>query len=134
MIGKFHRFLSNSAKGTRLLALLLLASIAWGATAEVTHHHSAPGRSSAPQLTANENQTPSQRVEAPGKGTSSNRTSTRDECLICQLHQNLFATVFSHSVHTTPATTGNLCSHVALIPYSSQSKTPQKGRAPPFNL
>jgi hypothetical protein len=134
VIGKYHRFLINSAKGTRLLALLLLASIAWGTTAEVTHHHGASGRSSALQVTASEDQSPSQRVESPDNERSSKRTTTRDECLICQLHQNLFATVFSHSLHTTPATKGILCNHVALIPYSSQSKTPQKGRAPPSNL
>jgi hypothetical protein len=116
------------------VALLLLTAIVWGTTAEVTHHHSAPGRSAASRLTTTEDQAPSQSVEAPGKGTSSNRTSTRNECLICQLHQNLFATVFSHTLHTKPATSGILRSHIALIPYSSQSKTPQKGRAPPFNL
>jgi hypothetical protein len=131
--GKYPQ-LSVSDKRTRTLALLLLAAIAWGATAEVTHHHSQSGRSSAQQLAAAGDPVSSERIDSPSNRTSSNRTSTRDECLICQLQQNLFATIFSPALQTTPATTATSCTHVAEIPYSSQSKTPQKGRAPPFNL
>jgi hypothetical protein len=116
------------------LALLLLTAIVWGTTAEVTHHHSAPGRSSARQLTTTEDQNPSQRVEAPDKGTSSNRTLTRDECLICQLHQNLFATLLSHAPQTAPAASQLPPAQSTQVSYFSRFHIQQQGRAPPSIL
>lgn len=134
MTSKYRKLLYVSEKRTQALALLLLAAIAWGATAEVTHHHRQSNPASAEQLASAGDLVASERIESPSKGTSSNRTTTRDECLICQLHQNLFGTLLSHSQHTAPAATGILYSRAAPDSYSSQFNTPQRGRAPPFIL
>src|SRR5437763_14106095 len=65
------------------VALLLLATISWGAIAEVTHHHE-------PSLSARQNGLSTLNVESSHAPASSNKSSSRDYCLICQLHQNLF--------------------------------------------
>ena len=129
-----YRKLYVSEKRTRALALLLLAAIAWGATAEVTHHHRQSGGSSAEQLATAADLVSSERIDSPTNRTSANRTTTRDDCLICQLHQNLFATIFSPVPHMTPATTGILRNRKTPDSYSSQFNTPQRGRAPPSIL
>lgn len=120
------------SKPFRALAFVLFAAISWGATAEVTHHHGNV-RPAAP-ASASESQSPSQGVEAPDSEASSRRTRTRDECLICQLHQNLFATTFSHAPQTAAIESRLVHSHVAEISYFSRFHTQQQGRAPPSVL
>jgi len=123
----------TSGRGTRALALVLLAAIAWGATAEVTHHHGTSSRS-AGLPTASQDQSESQRVEAPEPEKTSRRAATRDECLICQLHQNLFATSFTHAPQSAPVESRLVHSQLTEISYFSRFHTQQQGRAPPSIL
>jgi len=113
----------------RSLALILLATICWGATAEVTHHHGfAKGKSE-------------RRFQGslPGAAFSSDgalrkRSSTRDECLICQLHQNLSAGALVQLPHQAPTVRRFPRPTAAVIAQRTQFITSERGRAPPVNL
>src|SRR5258707_892344 len=88
----------SPAKRARLLAMLLLASLAWGSTVEFTHHHGTnakPGSSLASTQSATANEA-TQISSSKTNGTSS-KSQTGAECLICQLHQNLSTTEISHA-------------------------------------
>jgi hypothetical protein len=127
----------NPVKRTRLLALLLLAAFAWGTTAELGHHHGTKPKldesfsSTAPSPTAAE-ATSTQISSSNTNGTSNSKTGA--ECLICQLHQNLSATVIGHTpavgsteTHATKATT-------QVVLQLSEFRSTGHGRAPPSIL
>gem|GEM_PF-5074229 len=85
----------------RIVAAMLLASIAWGSTVESAHNHStrAPKHTNASEA-ANPSATTSEKSDAPRVQTeephrSSSRSSSRSECLICQLHHNLTTTLLT---------------------------------------
>lgn len=132
--------LRSPAKRIRILAVLLLASLALGTTAELTHHHGAQLNSSVSHSLLNATQTPNAAADASSillqacKTSGSSSSKTRNECLICQLHQNLSATIFSNlpgfgtrDVRVLHATT-NVVVQLSEFRFSGQ------GRAPPFNL
>jgi hypothetical protein len=128
----------SPVKRARLLAVLLLASLAWGSTVEFTHHHGAKTKSSeslagaTPSLTANA-ATATWISSSDTNGTSS-KSNTGAACLICQLHQNLSATIIGQIPGI--ALTEALTQHAppdALVKLSEFRSTGQ-GRAPPSNL
>ena len=122
-----------------MLAIALLASIAWGATAEFTHHHGA-------QLTARVStlfsqtqasnigeQTTTTRVEA-GTEASSSRSTNAADCLICQLHQNLSSTLFNTPPRVVPVDIHVVNASATVVFPLSEVASNQRGRAPPVNL
>jgi hypothetical protein len=113
----------------RLLALILLATISWGANAEVTHHHGFSKRTSERRL-----QGSLQCAALYSSEASRKRSSTRDECLICQLHQNLSAGALVQLPHQTPVIRQLPRPTAAVIAQRIQFITSERGRAPPVNL
>lgn len=120
-----------------MLAVLLLASIAWGSTAEFTHHHSAGKQSLASISKATstvQDQTTSDQVSASKtKGTSSN-TKGGAECLICQLHQNLSTSVIGHAPGDGPTERRTLNTPLSAVVQLSEFAVIGHGRAPPATV
>jgi hypothetical protein len=119
------------------MAVLLLASLGWGATAELAHHHDAQLNSGASLSTLNATKTPhdAASVQLQVFNTSGSSSSkTRNECLICQLHQNLSATIFSNlpGFGTSDARILHVTTNVVV--QLSELRFIGQGRAPPFNL
>ena len=132
--------LHNPARRARVLAVVLLASIAWSATAEFTHHHGV--QSAAPvgallsqaQALNVSDQTSAPRIESGETERSSSRSTSAADCLICQLQQNLSATLVN-----SPPRVATVDIHVVRVPAMaivqlSEFATNQHGRAPPINL
>jgi len=111
-----------------LLALLLLACIGWGATAEFTHSHSTRANQAALQT-----QSEGAFVSDFGKTTTSKSKSPAD-CLICQLHQNLSNTIFTHAPATGAVQHVSQYFAAAVVIHRADFSTSQRGRAPPVNL
>lgn len=111
---------------TRVVALLLLAMIVHGATAEIMHKHGGIAQASALVNTASPAASNSEDANS-----SLNQTRTRNECVICQLHQNLSNTLFSSLPGTAPPQAQLALGLALSVSYSSQSSTAQHGRAPP---
>src|SRR5438874_6987031 len=87
------------------VALLLLACLCLSEIAESAHNHNEgpiPRRQS-----SGFEADPSGGSELSSPATSSNRTPGQRDCLLCQLHRNLFATALRHGVCHTPATLGH---------------------------
>ena len=109
----------------RLLALLLLACLSWGATAEFTHSHSTRVNQA-----ALETQTNVAFVSDFDKTTTSKSKSLAD-CLICQLHQNLSNTVFTHAPATGTIQHVSQYFAAAVAIHRADFSMSQRGRAPP---
>ena len=128
--------LRGPANRIRAIALVLLASLCWAATAELTHRHRSQSFGSFAELqessTSNDQATP--RIESTRNSGPSGTLLSSSECSICQLHQNLFASLFSHTLYVAPATTQLLRGPSEIISYFSDFRSPQQGRAPPFLL
>lgn len=127
----------SPVKRARLLAVMLLAAIAWGSTAELTHHHDAKGKVggsiSTNQFSIPDEATATQISSSETNGTSSKSKSGAD-CLICQLHQNLSATEISHNPGDGPAETRGLIAPSGAVVQLSEFTSTGHGRAPPANL
>ena len=142
MVGKRAQLiLRNPPKRLRILAVLLLASLAWGTTVEFTHHHSARSSSAVSQSIFKSAQTSNAANEASSIRFESNRTNgssspskTGAECLICQLHQNLSTTVFTHPPGVGPTETHVISPRTSVLLQLSVFTANQHGRAPPVNL
>jgi len=122
-----------------MLAVLLLASIAWGTAAEFTHHHGAQSDTRLSQsLATAAPETPdgafTTKVETSDAGGTRSSSRTRAECLICQLHQNLSATLFSETPGVGPTETQALKTTTPVVLQLSAFTANQHGRAPPANL
>jgi hypothetical protein len=134
--GKGTQLLSISAMTRiRVVAVLLLASLAWGTTAEFTHHH---GQRARPSLTTDQTANSAlgfgDSVE-PNNGTStSTRLKLGTECLICQLQQNLSNTLLGHAPAISATSTHSLALDAAIVFHRADFSTSQRGRAPPINL
>ena len=141
MIGKrTHLFLHNPARRARVLAVVLLASIAWGATAEFTHHH---GARSIPRVSTLLNQsqaanvgeqTATPRFESGETQRSSSKSTNAADCLICQLHQNLSTTLFNTPPRVAPVDLQVVSASATVVFPLSEVASNQHGRAPPSNL
>jgi hypothetical protein len=127
----------SPVKRVRLLAVLLLASLAWGSTAELTHHHSAKARFGGSLTTAQstlpDEATSNQVSDSQTNGTKSN-TKGGAECLICQLHQNLSASAIGQTPGDGPTETRGLNTLLSTVVELSQFAAAGHGRAPPANL
>jgi len=129
-----HRWLTVPAKRTRGLAFLLLACLTWGATAEFTHHHGNQTRATQRQLATLADQADVNRIESTRSNGSNSTSKSRNECLICQLHQNLSATELNQSsgIDATEARISPTLANTAV--HLFELADTQRGRAPPVNL
>ena len=127
----------NPVKRTRLLALLLLAAFAWGTTAEFSHHHGTNAKfdeslSSTAQSSTADEATSTRISSSNTNGTSNSKTGA--ECLICQLHQNLSATVIGHTPGVGSTETHAIKATAQVVLQLSEFTANQHGRAPPSIL
>lgn len=136
MFGKRHQLFSFSAvKRVRLLAAILLASIAWGATAEFTHNHGVRSQTALNQTAgADSSFNADEAVQSSNNSSSSSRLRSSAECLICQLHQNL-----SSSEINQPSLVGGVESQLSFRPtnvavHLFEFADTRRGRAPPTIL
>lgn len=109
----------------RLLAFVLLAFVAYAATAEAVHKHgnislARAGLSSTAVSNSND------------AGSALNDSRTFGDCLICQLHQNLSTSLFSSLPQVIAPQAQTVRTAAVESSYLSQSDTPRRGRAPPF--
>lgn len=109
---------------TRTLALVLFVFIAYGATAEAVHKHSS--------LFKKLDEAASSIGDANAEGAAANDSRQSGACLICQLHQNLFTSLFN--AQPKLAVPPVLIAHTAIqaVSYLSQMDAPRRGRAPPL--
>ena len=132
--------LRNPARRARVLAAVLLATIAWGATAEFTHNHGARltarvGTLLSQTQAANTGaQTATPLVESGETKRSSSRSTNGADCLICQLHQNLSTTLFNTPLRVTPVDIYVVSASATVSFPPSEVASNQHGRAPPSNL
>jgi len=125
---------------SRVLAALLLASIAWGSTIEFTHHHgdqsakSFDGHSTQSQTATLDDATAQIRVETGQPKNSSSKSTDGSECLICQLHFNLATTLFSKPASVPLTETRAAISQLTSFLRVSEFTATQHGRAPPMSL
>ena len=121
-----------------MLAVLLLASLAWGTTAEFNHHHGSKARFDQSLLSTTQAQDADDASSVGIESSKTNGTSsplkTGAECLICQLHQNLSATVLSHTPVVGTAETFGLHASPNTVFQRSEFTANGHGRAPPSNL
>ena len=135
-----YLLLHSPARRARVLAVMLLASIAWGATAEFTHHHGFQSTARVSALlsqTQNANasaQTATPLVESGGTKRSSSRSTNAADCLICQLHQNLSTTLFNTPPRVAPVDLQVVSASATVIFPLPEVTSNQHGRAPPSNL
>jgi hypothetical protein len=120
----------------QLLTLLLLGSLAWGATAEVIHSHGTqPSKRSVQILRTIASDSsaahPNQANTPLPRGT---RSPSSDQCLICQLHQNLSAALFGPTLHFAAADASRATAAIQCTTTLSSSALMHQGRAPPFYL
>jgi len=119
----------------RCLAALLLMVLACGTVAEYTHNHS--DRSNGSQLnvgTANAAYNASNAIQSDDATKTSSRSKSAAECLICQLHQNLSNTTFTHTLAVGPTETQLLAFNTTVDFHRAGFSASQRGRAPPTNL
>jgi hypothetical protein len=130
----------NVKLALRFTAAVLLATIAWGSTVEVTHGHAAAGTNLSAQTVRNSSEpratetSPKTFLKEDEPARSSSRSNTSSTCLICQLHHNLATTLLAQLVtadamHSQSART---CSSAPV--HFLEFTTAQPGRAPPVIL
>jgi hypothetical protein len=122
----------------RLLAVLLLAAISWGSTAEFTHHHGVKAKSgetfSSAAGTPAAVETTATRISSSNTNDTSSKSKTGGECLICQLHQNLSVTVISHAPGVGPTEAQGIRTPLGVLVELSEVSSTGQGRAPPSYL
>jgi hypothetical protein len=117
-----------------VLAAILLASIAWGATAEFTHSHGGQSQTRQTGSASRSVEIISTGVESSNNGRSSSNSRSKADCLVCQLHQNL-----SSSEINQPFLVGAHESQLSFTPtnvavHLSEFADTRRGRAPPTIL
>lgn len=109
----------------RLLAFVLLAFVAYSATAESVHRHGvlllAVNGSSAPAISSSE-----------GSGPLANDSRANGECLICQLRQQLSFSLINAPSQNIATQIEHALVDASALPSLSQTGAPQRGRAPPL--
>jgi hypothetical protein len=108
----------------RMLAFVLLVFISYGATAGAAHRHGNILKSVRAPAAATMS-------GAGNSGSTAKDTGTSGECLMCRLHQHLFAGLLHNLPGFIPPTVQPINATVAFIPYFSQTNAPRRGRAPP---
>lgn len=108
----------------RVLAFVLLAFVTHSATIEIVHQHgsmlSAPSARAAASIDRNTD------------NSSSESSRPTGECLICQLHQNLFQTLLTSTYAAAPTLSEEAISGRTPITSLSEACSPRRGRAPPL--
>ena len=123
-----------------MLAIVLLAAIGWGATAEFTHNHGVRSTARASTLLSQTQasniaeQTTTPRVESRKTERSSSTSTNGAGCLICQLHQNLSTTLFNTLPRVAPVDLQVVSALATVVLPQSEVASNQHGRAPPSNL
>ena len=121
-----------------MLAVLLLASLAWGSTVEFTHHHGTNARTGESLFNTTQSSTADEATSIQISSSNSNGTSSNSksgaECLICRLQQNLSATVIGHTPGVGTTETHRLNTPLSPIVKLSEFTSTGHGRAPPFIL
>jgi hypothetical protein len=109
----------------RVLALLLFAFISYGATAEVVHRHG--------NFVKAYDETTSSISPANDEGSAARDSRSSGACLICQLHQNLFFSLFNEHPRLVPPTAPLAQTAAQPTSYLLQLDAPRRGRAPPLS-
>jgi hypothetical protein len=126
--------LNASAKQSRGLAFLLLACLAWGVTAEFTHHHESQSACARRVIANQTNDEASTELHSSDTGRTSSRSKSLAECLICQLHQNLSASEINQpSLIGATDSQQSFTSHNVAVHLFEFADT-RRGRAPPTIL
>jgi hypothetical protein len=122
MLNSPFQFRSAFSRG---LGLLLLAFILYGTTVDAAHRHGQvlPLRAGADVTSLSHSEQP---ANPAGKTTGCN------DCLICQLHQNLNTTLITYRLVNPPQQLQLRVSITAVRDVFSQSGNAAAGRAPPF--
>jgi hypothetical protein len=123
--------------GLRVIAALLLTSVAWGSTVEFTHHHGLRRNvrlAQADNARTAQQQSEAARIADPESRQSSSRSNLGAECSICQLHQNLATSLLAVgtglTVNPISLAQSQRTSRIAL----SKITATLHGRAPPVFL
>jgi hypothetical protein len=126
-------FFNSPVKRARLLAVLLLASLAWSSTVEFTHHHGAQTKLGESLSSAAQTAVTSEVAQISSDKTNGNSSNSKTgaECLICQLHQNLSVTVIAHTPGVGAAETRSLKAPLSAVVQLSEFTSTGQGRAPP---
>ena len=98
--------------------------IAYGATAEVLHKHGSLGKSY--------DEATSSIRDANDDGSAARESRQSGACLICQLHQNLFVSLFYAQPKLVPPAALVARTTTQPTSYLSQTDAPKRGRAPPL--
>lgn len=116
--------------------MLLLAALAWGSTVEVTHHHGTKLKPNESLSSASQSATDNEATQVSSNNTNGTQSTSRsgDACLICQLHQNLSATVIGHTPGVGPTETRSLNAAPREVVQLSEFISTGHGRAPPSIL
>lgn len=127
----------NPLKRARLLAILLLATFAWGTIAEFNHHHGSKARLDQSTLSSAQDsiaaESSSTQIESADTNGTSSTSKTGAACLICQLHQNLSATLFSEPPGVGPTEALKIKATAPVVFQHSEFAANQHGRAPPID-
>lgn len=121
----------------RIVAALLLASVAWGSTVEFTHHHGARNpRATGRSELANRanNQSDEARWQDSNSQQSSQRSSRGSECSICQLQHNLATTLLSEGAPAAADETYSAYAQTSLRVQFLGFTATLHGRAPPLSF
>ena len=115
-------FDKRSTTLSRVVGLLLVFFILYGTTVEAAHRHG--------QLVGStDNQAA---ITTPGSSQNTLATNTGcNDCLTCQLHQHLFASLVSVGTSEAPLSPLTLSFEASVISSSSLILAPHAGRAPP---
>jgi hypothetical protein len=114
---------NHGATLKRSLGLLLVLFIFYGTTVEAAHRHGVPATQSNGAAS----------VTNPNSGASSTSTAKPgcSDCLLCQLHQNLSATLISIKLNAAPIVRVTHAQKFDPVAIRSIAHSPQLGRAPP---
>jgi hypothetical protein len=114
---------NHGATLKRGLGLLLVLFIFYGTTVEAAHRHGVPATQSNGAAS----------VTNPNSGASSTSTAKPgcSDCLLCQLHQNLSATLISVKLNAAPIVRVTHAQKFNPVAIRSIACSPQSGRAPP---
>ena len=114
---------NHRASLKRGIGLLLVLFIVYGTTVEAAHRHGvAATQSNSAASVTNPNSGPS---------STSNAKPGCSDCLLCQLHQNLSATLISVKLNAAPVARVKHALSFNPVSIRSIANSPHSGRAPP---
>ena len=114
---------NHGASLKRGIGLLLVLFILYGTTVEAAHRHGvAATQSNSATSVTNPNS---------GASSTSNAKPGCSDCLLCQLHQNLSATLISVKLNAAPLASVTHALSFDPVSICSIANSPHSGRAPP---